>query len=207
MVRNTCLTKRTCWERGRRRLESRRRDSIWAIYREYVLLSCFGSSLKPVHCLGYICLMLVGNDQSGGSGFIVSNLSRRLSFARRWASTIRCCWRKRTKFVKICFWSWRFIDLAPFAQNRMTESLLLFGSVINSRWFLRTSIILFLNKIDVFKVKLPKVKIFGMSFQVVGSLLDRYLSSDTFRNIRADRILTRLRNISCGNLCRRTGQG
>ncbi|RDB16234.1 Guanine nucleotide-binding protein subunit alpha [Hypsizygus marmoreus] len=42
-------------------------------------------------------------------------------------------------------------------QNRMAESLVLFESVINSRWFLRTSIILFLNKIDVFKYKLPKV--------------------------------------------------
>lgn len=39
----------------------------------------------------------------------------------------------------------------------MAESLVLFESVINSRWFLRTSIILFLNKIDVFKNKLPKV--------------------------------------------------
>ena len=39
----------------------------------------------------------------------------------------------------------------------MAESLVLFESVINSRWFLRTSIILFLNKIDVFKLKLPKV--------------------------------------------------
>ncbi|TFK64929.1 heterotrimeric G-protein alpha subunit, GPA3-like protein [Pluteus cervinus] len=43
------------------------------------------------------------------------------------------------------------------SQNRMLESLILFESVINSRWFLRTSIILFLNKIDVFKNKLPKV--------------------------------------------------
>ncbi|TDL15921.1 G-protein alpha subunit [Rickenella mellea] len=42
-------------------------------------------------------------------------------------------------------------------QNRMVESLVLFESVINSRWFLRTSIILFLNKIDVFKSKIPKV--------------------------------------------------
>lgn len=42
-------------------------------------------------------------------------------------------------------------------QNRMQESLVLFESVINSRWFLRTSVILFLNKIDVFKAKLPKV--------------------------------------------------
>ena len=45
----------------------------------------------------------------------------------------------------------------PDAQKRMAESLILFESVINSRWFLRTSIILFLNKIDVFKSKLPKV--------------------------------------------------
>jgi guanine nucleotide-binding protein subunit alpha len=44
-------------------------------------------------------------------------------------------------------------------QNRMVESLVLFESVINSRWFLRTSIILFLNKIDVFKSKLPKVRL------------------------------------------------
>jgi len=43
------------------------------------------------------------------------------------------------------------------AQNRMRESLVLFESVINSRWFLRTSIILFLNKIDVFRGKLAKV--------------------------------------------------
>jgi guanine nucleotide-binding protein G(i) subunit alpha len=44
-----------------------------------------------------------------------------------------------------------------FMQNRMQESLVLFESVINSRWFVRTSIILFLNKVDVFKMKLAKV--------------------------------------------------
>ncbi|KAI8094329.1 heterotrimeric G protein alpha subunit A [Thamnidium elegans] len=42
-------------------------------------------------------------------------------------------------------------------QNRMLESLIVFESVINSRWFLRTSIVLFLNKIDLFRAKLPKV--------------------------------------------------
>ncbi|KAH9809860.1 heterotrimeric G-protein alpha subunit (G-alpha, GPA3) [Melampsora americana] len=47
--------------------------------------------------------------------------------------------------------------LEESGQNRMAESLVLFESVINSRWFLRTSIILFLNKIDLFKAKLPKV--------------------------------------------------
>lgn len=41
------------------------------------------------------------------------------------------------------------------SQNRLEESLTLFDSVINSRWFARTSIVLFLNKIDVFAEKIP----------------------------------------------------
>ena len=36
------------------------------------------------------------------------------------------------------------------------ESLVLFDSVVNSRWFMRTSIILFLNKVDLFKEKLGR---------------------------------------------------
>ncbi|KAH8979525.1 guanine nucleotide binding protein, alpha subunit, partial [Lactarius hatsudake] len=49
-------------------------------------------------------------------------------------------------------------------RNQVTEwrSLVLFKSVISSR-FLRTMIILFLNKIDVFKNKLPKVR-FPLTF-------------------------------------------
>lgn len=39
--------------------------------------------------------------------------------------------------------------------NRMQEALTLFDSICNSRWFLKTSIILFLNKIDRFREKLP----------------------------------------------------
>ncbi|KAJ3997194.1 guanine nucleotide binding protein alpha subunit, partial [Lentinula boryana] len=40
--------------------------------------------------------------------------------------------------------------------NRMQEALTLFDSICNSRWFLKTSIILFLNKIDLFAEKLPR---------------------------------------------------
>lgn len=40
--------------------------------------------------------------------------------------------------------------------NRMQEALTLFDSICNSRWFVKTSIILFLNKIDLFKIKLAK---------------------------------------------------
>jgi len=38
--------------------------------------------------------------------------------------------------------------------NRMQEALTLFDSICNSRWFVKTSIILFLNKIDLFAEKL-----------------------------------------------------
>jgi len=40
--------------------------------------------------------------------------------------------------------------------NRMEEALTLFESICNSRWFVKTSMILFLNKMDLFKIKLPK---------------------------------------------------
>ncbi|KAI8335208.1 G-alpha protein [Blakeslea trispora] len=40
--------------------------------------------------------------------------------------------------------------------NRLQESLTLFDSICNSRWFIKTSIILFLNKIDLFAEKLPR---------------------------------------------------
>ena len=42
-------------------------------------------------------------------------------------------------------------------QSRMTESLILFESIIDSPWFMRTSIILFLTKVDIFRKKLPQV--------------------------------------------------
>ena len=46
--------------------------------------------------------------------------------------------------------------IRELSQNRMMESLVLFDSVVNSRWFMRTSIILFLNKVDLFKIKLGR---------------------------------------------------
>ena len=44
------------------------------------------------------------------------------------------------------------IYLVP--QNRMREALKLFGSILNNKWFLDTSVILFLNKKDLFEQKL-----------------------------------------------------
>lgn len=48
-----------------------------------------------------------------------------------------------------------YVHLRLFIKNRMQEALTLFDSICNSRWFVKTSIILFLNKIDLFAEKLP----------------------------------------------------
>ncbi|KAE9412423.1 hypothetical protein Angca_007099, partial [Angiostrongylus cantonensis] len=41
-----------------------------------------------------------------------------------------------------------------FLQNRMQESLQLFRQVVNNKYFVRTSVILFLNKKDIFEKKI-----------------------------------------------------
>lgn len=41
-------------------------------------------------------------------------------------------------------------------MNRMLESLKLFDSICNSKWFVSTSIILFLNKKDLFEEKITR---------------------------------------------------
>ena len=43
--------------------------------------------------------------------------------------------------------------------NRMVEALELFDEICNSRWFAKTSLILFLNKRDLFELKIRKVPI------------------------------------------------
>lgn len=52
--------------------------------------------------------------------------------------------------------SWWFLCLWSF-QNRMHESLHLFNSICNHRFFALTSIVLFLNKKDLFEEKIKKV--------------------------------------------------
>ena len=41
-------------------------------------------------------------------------------------------------------------------QNRMDEALRLFNSILNNKWFLDTSVILFLNKKDLFEQKIKE---------------------------------------------------
>lgn len=53
-------------------------------------------------------------------------------------------------FIKLIF------GVCLYLQNRMQESLKLFDSICNNKWFTDTSIILFLNKKDLFEEKIKK---------------------------------------------------
>lgn len=56
----------------------------------------------------------------------------------------------RVIFIKLIF------GVCLYLQNRMQESLKLFDSICNNKWFTDTSIILFLNKKDLFEEKIKK---------------------------------------------------
>ena len=87
------------------------------------------------------------------SGSTASRMSPRSSSAWHSASTIKYYSKRAAKYVLLQAFVWIGAD---FLQNRMMESLVLFDSVVNSRWFMRTSIVLFLNKVDLFRQKLKK---------------------------------------------------
>ena len=47
----------------------------------------------------------------------------------------------------------------PVFQNRLTEALELYDSIISARFFERSSIILFLNKKDLFEEKITRISL------------------------------------------------
>lgn len=57
-------------------------------------------------------------------------------------------------------------------MNRMIESMKLFDSICNSKWFVDTSIILFLNKKDLFEEKIRRSPLNSCFPEYTGKLLD-----------------------------------
>lgn len=53
-----------------------------------------------------------------------------------------------------CFLGYDLVLAEDEEMNRMIESMKLFDSICNSKWFVDTSIILFLNKKDLFEEKI-----------------------------------------------------
>ena len=58
--------------------------------------------------------------------------------------------------IKIIFYKKPKVLVEDETTNRMHESLRLFDSICNNKWFVNTSIILFLNKKDLFSEKITR---------------------------------------------------
>jgi len=61
-------------------------------------------------------------------------------------------------------------------QNRMMDSMRLFDSICNNKWFTDTSIILFLNKKDLFEEKIKKSPLTVCFPEYTGTAAPRLLS-------------------------------
>jgi len=75
-------------------------------------------------------------------------------------------------------------------QNRMEEAISLFDQIVNSRWFADTSMILFLNKKDLFEMKLAKAKIKDHFPEYDGPQDDSKKAGDFFK----EKFLARCKN-------------
>ncbi|KAF9409061.1 guanine nucleotide-binding protein subunit alpha [Podila epigama] len=91
--------------------------------------------------------------------FLVGDLTYRMfdvggqrSERRKW---IRCFEDVTAIVFLVAISEYDQLLLEDETVNRMQEALTLFDSICNSKWFVKTSIILFMNKIDRFKEKLP----------------------------------------------------
>ena len=66
-------------------------------------------------------------------------------------------------------------------MNRMMESMKLFDSICNNKWFVETSIILFLNKKDLFEQKI-KYSPLSICFPEYKGMLNLFFHPPAFKN-------------------------
>ncbi|KAI8329840.1 guanine nucleotide binding protein, alpha subunit [Chlamydoabsidia padenii] len=66
-------------------------------------------------------------------------------------------------------------------SNQMYEALMLFDSICNSHWFITTSMILFLNKMDIFKYKILRSPLDQYFPDYTGPSLDYQAGADYFK--------------------------
>ncbi|KAI5462639.1 G protein alpha subunit [Mariannaea sp. PMI_226] len=64
--------------------------------------------------------------------------------------------------------------------NQMNEALMLWESIANSHWFIKSALILFLNKMDLFKEKLPKSPISDYGFTDYHGPKDDYKAASKY---------------------------
>jgi guanine nucleotide-binding protein subunit alpha len=88
----------------------------------------------------------------GGLTYRMFDVGGQRSERKKW---IHCFENVTTILFLVAISEYDQLLLEDETVNRMQEALTLFDSICNSTWFIETSIILFLNKIDRFKEKLP----------------------------------------------------
>ncbi|KAI9314497.1 G protein alpha subunit [Dichotomocladium elegans] len=92
--------------------------------------------------------------QLGGLSIHMFDVGGQRSERRKW---IHCFDSVASIIFCVALSEYDQVLLEESRQNRMLESLSLFESIINSRWFAHTSIMLFLNKVDLFKTKVMRL--------------------------------------------------
>jgi hypothetical protein len=107
----------------RRALALPRRGLPWANYRTFLspLISaclCLMNSISE-----YTCLTSVGSAQNARNGYTVLRVSRPSSFARRSASTTRCCWRRNRRYRPSNFHPNSIIDADVFRRTEWQNLL------------------------------------------------------------------------------------
>lgn len=93
-------------------------------------------------------------DMGGNLKFHIYDVGGQRSERKKW---IHCFDNVTLIIFCVSLSEYDQILLEDREQNRFQESLVLFDNIVNSRWFARTSVVLFLNKIDLFAEKLQKV--------------------------------------------------
>ncbi|KAK0408374.1 hypothetical protein QR680_003914 [Steinernema hermaphroditum] len=94
--------------------------------------------------------------QMSGVQFRVFDVGGQRSERKKWIH----CFEDVNSVIFICAISeYDEVLFEDETTNRMVESLRLFDSICNSRWFFETSMILFLNKKDLFEEKIKRVNI------------------------------------------------
>lgn len=79
-------------------------------------------------------------------------------------------------FYKFSFSGYDLVLAEDEEMNRMIESMKLFDSICNSKWFVETSIILFLNKKDLFEEKIKRSSLNICFPEYTGKTLIIYIS-------------------------------
>ncbi|PWA30930.1 hypothetical protein CCH79_00010692 [Gambusia affinis] len=125
-------------------------------------IHCFEGVTAIIFCvaLSDYNLVLAEDEEMVGDGCVVVRVAMNIRFI---ATRSIFCGRKLKKVCRCGKLNCGCIVNKPartgnpcLPQNRMHESMKLFDSICNNKWFTLTSIILFLNKKDLFEEKISK---------------------------------------------------